>query len=198
MMIIGLTGGIGCGKTTVTDLFQQRSVPVVDADEIAHAVVQPNKPALASIAKSFGQQIINQAGGLDRDQLREIIFTSPEKKKILEDILHPIIFKTMYEQLDQYDAPYGIASIPLLFEGNKPHNFARILVIDCPESVQIERVKARDQLSDKIIGSIMNSQCSRSYRLAHADDTISNNGSLSTLENQVEKLHTSYLKMSAG
>lgn len=198
MMIIGLTGGIGCGKTTVTELFQKRNVPVVDADEIAHAVVQPNEPALASIADAFGQKIITQNGHLDRDQLREIVFTNPAKKKELEDILHPVIFKTMYQQLKQYDAPYGIASIPLLFEGNNPHDFARVLVIDCPESVQVERVKARDQLSDKIINSIMSSQCSRAYRLAHADDTITNNGSLSSLESQVEILHRSYLKMSAG
>ncbi len=198
MIIIGLTGGIGCGKTTVTELFKKRNVPVVDADEIAHAVVQPNEPALASIAEAFGQQIINNDGGLDRDQLRELIFTDPAKKKVLEGILHPVIFKTMYEQLEQYDAPYGIASIPLLFEGNNPHNFTRVLVIDCPESMQIERVKARDKLSDKIISSIMNSQCSRSHRLAHADDIISNNGSLNSLENQVDKLHFSYLKMSAG
>jgi len=198
MLLIGLTGGIGCGKTTVTKLFQKKNVPVVDADEIAHAVVQPNEPALDLIATAFGPKIISPNGTLDREQLRNIVFTNPTKKKILEEILHPIIFKTMYEQLAQHDAPYGIASIPLLFEGNNPHKFARVLVIDCPESVQISRVKARDQLSDEIIDSIMKSQCSRSHRLAHADDTISNNGSLSSLESQVEALHAKYLKMSAG
>ena len=107
MLIIGLTGGIGCGKTTVTQLFQQRNVPVVDADEIAHAVVQPKQPALTAVAAAFGPQIISADGSLDRDQLRNIVFTDPTKKKILEDILHPIIFKTMYQQLEQYDAAYA-------------------------------------------------------------------------------------------
>ncbi|OUR66328.1 dephospho-CoA kinase [Cycloclasticus sp. 46_83_sub15_T18] len=198
MLIIGLTGGIGCGKTTVTQLFQQRNVPVVDADEIAHAVVQPKQPALTAVAAAFGPQVISADGSLDRDQLRNIVFTDPTKKKILEDILHPIIFKTMYQQLEQYDAAYGIASIPLLFEGNKPHNFARVLVIDCPETLQIQRVKTRDQLSDNIISSIMDSQCSRSYRLAHADDIIRNDGSLDSLETQVAQRHAEYLSMSAG
>lgn len=198
MLIIGLTGGIGCGKTTVTQLFQKRQVPVVDADEIAHAVVQPKQPALAEVANAFGQHIIKADGSLDRDRLRNIVFNDPDKKKRLEDILHPIIFSTLYQQLAQFDAPYGIASIPLLFESNKPHQFNRVVVIDCPEYTQIERVKSRDQLSNDIIAAIMKSQCPRTYRLEHADDIIHNNEGLDSLDAQVQKLHDDYLKMSAG
>lgn len=198
MLTIGLTGGIGCGKSTVTDLFKKNHVPIVDADEIAHAVVQPHQPALILLKQSFGEQIITSDGTLDRRRLRELVFNDPVEKKKLEDILHPIIYKTMRDQLKNFDFPYGILSIPLLLETSHQDNVDRVLVIDCPETTQIERVKTRDGLDDKMIGSIMKTQCSRSFRLQHADDVLNNNTTLKTLGKRVQKLHDFYMQMSAG
>ena len=198
MLTIGLTGGIGCGKTTITQLFEKRNVPVVDADVISHAIVQPGQPALLILKKSFGEQILLPNGSLNRNYLRELVFNDPHKKETLENILHPIIYTTMYQALQQADYPYGILSIPLLLETQHQDKVDRVLVIDCPEEVQIERVKKRDQLNDAMIASIMRSQCSRSIRLNNADDILVNNESLESLNAKVQKLHEFYLKMSAG
>jgi len=198
VLTIGLTGGIGCGKSTVTDLFKKNHVPIVDADEIAHAVVQPYQPALTLLKQSFGEQIITSDGSLDRRRLRELVFNDPVEKKKLENILHPIIYKTMRDQIKNFDFPYGILSIPLLLETNHQDNVDRVLVIDCPETTQIERVKTRDGLDEKMINSIMKTQCSRSFRLQHADDVLNNNTTLKTLGKRVQKLHDFYMQMSAG
>ncbi|MEW4983218.1 MAG: dephospho-CoA kinase [Cycloclasticus sp.] len=198
MLTIGLTGGIGCGKTTITQLFEKRNVPVVDADVISHAIVQPGQPALLILKKSFGEQILLPNGSLNRNYLRELVFNDPHKKETLENILHPIIYTTMYQALEKIDYPYGILSIPLLLETQHQDKVDRVLVIDCPEAVQIERVKKRDKLNDAMIASIMHSQCSRSIRLSNADDILVNNESLESLDAKVQKLHNFYLKMSAG
>ncbi|MEH6503174.1 MAG: dephospho-CoA kinase [Cycloclasticus sp.] len=198
MLTIGLTGGIGCGKSTVTDLFKQKHVPVVDADEIAHAVVQPQQPTLSILIKTFGKHIIAADGSLDRRFLRELVFNDRTEKKKLEDILHPIIYKTMHEQLKKLDSPYGILSIPLLLETRHQDKVDRVLVIDCHEATQIKRVKARDCLNDKMIDSIMKTQCTRSFRLQHADDVLNNNTTLEALAERVQKLHDFYLQMSTG
>ena len=155
MLTIGLTGGIGCGKSTVTQLFEKRNVPVVDADIISHTIVQSGQPALLQLQQAFGDSILLPSGALNRDYLRDLIFNNPSKKETLESILHPIIYKTMYQTLASFDYPYGILSIPLLLETKHQANIDRILVIDCPEATQIKRVKARDQLSDSMINSIM-------------------------------------------
>jgi dephospho-CoA kinase len=198
MLIIGLTGGIGCGKTTVTQFFEKRNVPVIDADEIAHAIVQTGQPALALLEKAFGQQILSADGSLNRTTLREHVFNHPSDKKKLENILHPIIYKTMFQKITEQDTPYGILSIPLLFETNHQDKVDRVLLIDCPEATQIARVKSRDQHSDSMISSIMRSQCSRVFRQTHSDDIITNNGSLQALESEVQKMHNFYIEMSAG
>ncbi|MFT6218911.1 MAG: dephospho-CoA kinase [Cycloclasticus pugetii] len=198
MLTIGLTGGIGCGKSTVTQLFEKRNVPVVDADIISHTIVQSGQPALLQLQQAFGDSILLPSGALNRDYLRDLIFNNPSKKETLESILHPIIYKTMYQTLASFDYPYGILSIPLLLETKHQANIDRILVIDCPEATQIKRVKARDQLSDSMINSIMNAQCTRAFRLSQADDIITNVGSLNSLEKKVEQLHNFYLEMSAG
>ena len=198
MLTIGLTGGIGCGKTTVTQLFEKRNVPVIDADVISHSIVQPGQPALLLLQQAFGDAVLLSNGALNREYLRELVFKNPSKKKALEAILHPIIYKTMFHALEKFDYPYGILSIPLLFETNHHEMIDRILVIDCPEAVQIKRVKTRDQLSDSMINSIMSSQCSRSFRLSHADDILINDGPLTGIDLKVQKLHDCYLKMSAG
>lgn len=198
MLTIGLTGGIGCGKTTVTQLFEKRNVPVIDADIISHAIVQPTQPTLLLLKNTFGKQVLLANGELDRKYLRELIFNDPSKKETLEDIMHPIIYTRMHNELAKFDDPYGILSVPLLLETNHQTQVDRVLVIDCPETDQIQRVKTRDQLSDHIINSIMNAQCSRSLRISLADDILINNESLASLDTKVQKLHEFYLQMSAG
>lgn len=198
MFIIGLTGGIGCGKSTVSQLFEEFNVPVVDADIIAHSIVQTGQPALAQLKNNFGKDVLLPSGALNRAYLRELVFNNPAKKEALENILHPIIYKTMHQQLEQFDSPYGILSIPLLFETKHEHNVDRVLVIDCLEKTQQSRVKARDQLNDTMIKSIMASQCSRQFRLLHADDVINNDNALDNLKYDVKKLHHLYLEMSTG
>lgn len=198
MLTIGLTGGIGCGKTTVSRLFEKRNIPVIDADVISHAIVQPGQPTLLLLKETFGEQVLLPNGELNRQYLRELVFNDPNKKETLEGIMHPIIFGIMHDDLIKLNTPYGILSIPLLLETNQQAQVDRVLVIDCPETEQIQRVKARDQLSDSMINSIMRSQCSRSLRLKRADDILLNNGSLASIDAKVQKLHDFYLKMSAG
>ncbi|MDF1689071.1 MAG: dephospho-CoA kinase [Cycloclasticus sp.] len=198
MLTIGLTGGIGCGKTTVTQLFEKRDVPVIDADVISHAIVQPAQPTLLLLKNTFGKQVLLANGELDRKYLRELIFNDPSKKETLEGIMHPIIYTRMHNELAKFDSPYGILSVPLLLETNHQTQVDRVLVIDCPETDQIQRVKTRDQLSDQLINSIMNAQCSRSLRISLADDILINNKSLASLDTKVQKLHEFYLQMSAG
>lgn len=198
MLVVGLTGGIGCGKSTVTRFFQEWSVPVIDADDIAHAIVQPGQPTLAAIVDTFGPGVLTANGSLDRANLRQLIFHNPTAKATLEKIMHPPIFKSMHHALTLESSPYGILSIPLLFETGHHVNVERILVIDCPEPLQIERVKQRDNLSRSTIDAIMKSQCSREFRLQHTDDFISNDGSLDHLKEDVERLHRHYSRMSTG
>jgi len=198
MLIIGLTGGIGCGKTTVSELFEKRNVPVIDADEISRAIVKVGQPTLSLLVDAFGKEILSPDGSLNKNHMRELVFNHPNKKKLLENILHPIIYKTMYEQLGKHNTPYGILSIPLLFETHHQNKVDRVLVIDCSEETQKKRVKARDGIDDSMTDSIMQAQCSRSFRLSHADDILSNDNSLDNLEENVSQLHNTYLQMSAG
>lgn len=197
MFKVGLTGGIGCGKTTVSKLFTELNVPVVDADYIAHQLVELGQPALLEISKVFGNEIVNSEGSLNRQYLREIVFSDPKQKQKLEDILHPLVFAAMQEEIDQLDSPYCIISIPLLFETHRAHFVDRVLVIDCPVEVQIERVKCRDGLADTRIRSIINSQVTREFRITHADDVIDNSGSGNGLAEHVKRLHNLYLSISA-
>ncbi len=198
MLVVGLTGGIGCGKSTVTRFFQEWSVPVIDADDIAHAIVEPGQPTLAAIVATFGPAVLTVNGSLDRAYLRQHIFHNPIAKASLEKIMHPPIFKAMHQELALENSPYGILSIPLLFETGHQVNVERILVIDCPEALQVGRVKERDNLSNSTIDAIMKSQCSRAYRLQNADDVIRNDRSLDHLKEGVEKLHRHYSRMSTG
>ncbi len=198
MLTIGLTGGIACGKSTVTQLFEKLGVPVIDADDIAHNLVRPQQPALALLKKRFGSQIIAANGSLNRAALRELVFNSPSDKEALEAILHPLIYQTMQQQLSQCNSPYVILSIPLLLEGKHPLQIDRILLIDCPEAIQIKRVKSRNGFSEKMIKAIIKSQCSRNERIHHADDVINNTSTLKKLTSEVNKLHEFYLKISTS
>ncbi len=195
MLKIGLTGGIGSGKSTVSKIFSDLEIPIIDADIIAHQLVEPGKPAIKDIAEQFGQQILTDQGALNRKQLKEIIFSDPEQKKTLEQILHPLVFAEMESQIKQLSSPYCILSIPLLLETQMQDFVDRILVIDCPVEVQLERVKNRDQLDVKTIQSIIASQIPREQRRQAADDIIINDTDTQALAEQVKKLHNLYLSL---
>lgn len=198
MLKVGLTGGIGCGKSTVARIFADLNVPVLDADEIAHRLVEKGQPALAQIQQAFGAAILNPDGSLDRKNLRDRVFSDLKQKQKLESILHPLIYKTLQAELEQLAAPYCIISIPLLFETGMTHFVDRILVIDCPVETQIERVEARDNLTIERIQSIIDSQVARALRKAKADDLIDNSDTDYRLAEQVKKLHNLYLSISAS
>ena len=198
MLEIGLTGGIGCGKSTVTALFKQLNVPVIDADDIAHQLVTVGQPALSLIQQQFGHHCLNADGSLNRNVLRELVFSHPEQKQILEAIIHPLVYQTIQVQIASFTTPYCIISIPLLFETNKADFVNRVLVIDCPIAIQIERVQKRDNLTVKRVQSIIDSQVSRAFRIAHADDVIDNTQTNTELAQQVEKLHNLYLSLSSS
>ncbi len=197
MLKVGLTGGIGCGKSTVTRIFADLNVPVLDADEIAHRLVEKGQPALTQIQQEFGPAILNPDGSLNRKALRDRVFSDPKQKQKLESILHPLIYQTLQTELEQLTAPYCIISIPLLFETGMTHFVDRILVVDCPVETQIERVKVRDSLPIERIQSIIDSQVSRAFRKTKADDIIDNSDTDYRLAEQVKKLHNLYLSISA-
>jgi dephospho-CoA kinase len=196
---VGLTGGIGCGKTTVSKLFAELDVPVIDADKIAYQLVEPGQPALYELAKVFGKVILNTNGTLNRKVLGDRIYVDQSQKLRLESILHPLIFAKMQTIIDHLDNAYCIASIPLLFETNMTGFVDRILVIDCPVETQFERVRLRDNLEDSKIKAIIDSQVSREYRLSHADDILDNfQSDTDGLAEHVKKLHNLYFSISAS
>ncbi len=197
MLKVGLTGGIGCGKSTVAKLFAALNVPILDADIIAHRLVEPGQPVLAQIQQAFGDDILKPDGSLNRHQLRELVFSDAEKKQQLEAILHPPIYQVLQTEMAQLRAPYCIICIPLLFETDKAAFVDRILVVDCAVEIQLQRVKLRDKLTEARIQSIIDNQVSRAFRKAHADDLIDNSGADDRLAEQVKKLHNLYLSLSA-
>lgn len=196
-LIVGLTGGIGSGKSEVSRRFQLRGVNVVDADEMARAVVEPGEPALVEIAQHFGADILTATGELDRAQLRAIIFSSPEQKQWLESLLHPLINARIRSALARSSTSrYAILSSPLLLETSQHTLVDRILVIDASEDLQITRASLRDRNNITQIKAIMATQLSREARLENADDIIHNHGDLLELDTQIEDLHHQYLLLS--
>lgn len=191
---MGLTGGIGSGKSEVSRRFQLRGVTVVDADEMARVVVEPGEPALVEIAQRFGTNILNAAGELDRAQLRAIIFSNPDQKHWLENLLHPLInARVRFELGRSHTSPYAILSSPLLLETSQHTLVDRILVIDASEDLQITRASLRDKNNIAQIKAIMATQLPRETRLEKADDIIHNHGDLLELDTQVDQLHQKYL-----
>ncbi|MCU7892028.1 MAG: dephospho-CoA kinase [Candidatus Thiodiazotropha sp. (ex Ustalcina ferruginea)] len=195
MLVIALTGGIGSGKSAVSRHFESLGVPVLDADLLAHQLVKPGLPALLEIQAIFGDHMVDAQGRLNRASLRDIVFGDLQQRHRLEGILHPRIRQAMEEWLEHQSTPYVVLGIPLLFETGQTTLADRVLVVDCDESLQIERVAKRDQLSTAQIAQIMASQVDRQTRLNGADDVIENNGSLETLIDATERLHQYYLKL---
>lgn len=198
MLIIGLTGGVASGKTTVSDLFASHGIAVVDADVAARRVVEPGEPALSELVEAFGDQIVTDEGKLDRQQLRQTAFADDAARRRLEGILHPRIRGFMDGELRQAHGPYAILSVPLLIESNLLEMVSRVLVVDVPESVQRERLIARDGSTPEQADAIIAAQTSRDQRLQHADDVIDNTEDLATLRQRVETLHQEYLAMATG
>jgi len=191
---VGLTGGIGSGKSTVSKMFTDLGVPVIDADEVSRDLVKPGQPALQQISNAFGSGITDENGGLRRDLLREIIFADDTARKTLESILHPLIHRKIEELTNSLDDAYCILSIPLLLETGNRYNVDRILVVDIPEPLQIERVCRRDGVPRQQVENIIRSQAPRDIRLSAADDVIVNDGDLQRLAAKVTELHLQYLK----
>lgn len=202
MLKIGLTGGIGSGKTTVANYFAALGVPVIDADQIARELVNPGQPALQAIVNAFGPAVLDRAGHLDRARLRAMVFgadADPGQRPLLESILHPLIRAEMQRRAQVIIAPYELLSIPLLVEGGRVDQVGRILVIDAPEALQYQRVRQRDKVSsDAEITAILHAQASRQQRLAVADDVIVNDGDLEKLRQQVLALHQVYQKLAVA
>lgn len=195
-LIVGLTGGIGSGKSAATRIFQALGVDVVDADVMARKVVEPGTPALQWIAEHFGQQILKPDGSLDRAALRQRVFANPIERQWLESLLHPLIRKEIVQRLRAAGSAYAILSSPLLLETGQDALTDRVLLIDTPEAQQIERTRLRDGTSPEDVAAIMATQWSRSQRLVRADDVILNDGDLSQLESKVRALHQSYIALS--
>ncbi|MDY6010038.1 MAG: dephospho-CoA kinase [Duodenibacillus sp.] len=194
-IIIGLTGGIACGKTTVTDIFRKLGVPVIDADEISRELTAPGGAALPDIAVAFGRDMID-ANGLKRDLMREIIFSDPAAREKLESILHPMIKRRIFDELKLIKAPYIVLSVPLLLEtGRWAEACKRVLVVDVSEDEQINRLVYDRHLGEEQARAIMAAQISRDKRMASADDLIDNSGSIEELEEKVKGLHAFYMRM---
>ncbi len=190
---IGLTGGIGSGKTTVSDRFASLGVEVIDADVIAHEVTRSGEPVVEQIAAVFGDEVLDAGGALDRAALRRLVFADPGKRRRLEAMLHPVIRERMEERARKARAPYCILSIPLLVESRNAARVDRVLVVDAPDAMRRRWIKARSALSDEEIDGIMQAQATRDERLEAADDVIVNDGSIEELHARVDALHRRYL-----
>ncbi|MDW6002991.1 dephospho-CoA kinase [Vibrio mangrovi] len=195
--VVGLTGGISSGKTTVADLFHQNfSIDIIDADVVARQVVEKGSPGLAAITTHFGQEILNDDGTLNRSRLREIIFADQREKSWLNQLLHPMIRQKMQTDLAQTSSPYTLLVIPLLVENQLQSMTDRILVVDVDEETQIQRTMTRDGISRQHAQNILSAQATRAERLAVADDVINNNAVNQKLLSQITELHQKYLAMS--
>lgn len=195
---VALTGGIASGKTTVAGLFAARGVPVIDTDVIARQVVEPGTAGLAAVVSAFGPDILGADGRLDRPRMRERIFADRAARGRLEAILHPAIRQEMERQSRAAGGPYQLLVIPLLAEGGRRDHVDRVLVVDVPEAVQVERLMQRDGVGREQALASLAAQASRGQRQALADDVVVNSGRVEDLEPQVARLHETYLTLCAG
>ena len=192
-MIIGLTGGIGSGKTAVSDTFKSLGIDIVDADVSSRRVVEKGQPSLDDIQAHFGDGILDSENNLDRAKLREIIFKNPQERVWLEKLLHPKIAKHIKDQLESSNSPYCILVSPLLLETEQKSYCSFVLVVDVPEESQIARTAKRDGVSEEQVKNIISAQIDREKRLEQADEIIINDGSMEELKEKVVVLHTKYL-----
>lgn len=194
-----MTGGIGSGKTTVANMLESKGAAVIDTDQIAHQLTAPGGEAIAAIRAQFGDTFVTSAGAMDRAKMRELVFADPAAKVRLEAILHPLIRLATERAAAAATGDYLVFVVPLLVEsGNWKQRVSRILVVDCPEAVQILRVMSRSGLDEAQIRAIMAAQAPRKVRLAAADDVICNDGDTSTLQHQVDRLHALYSSLAGS
>ncbi len=191
--VVGLTGGIGSGKSEVASAFVGLGADHADADVAAHAVTAPGQPGYRAVVTAFGRKAVATDGTLNRSWLRETVFADPAQRQRLEAALHPLIREALNAAMARWTGPYGLLSVPLLLEGKTMlPGIARVLVVDCPEELQVERVMARSALSATVVREIMAAQLSRAARIARADDVIDNAGPLAALAPQVARLDAFY------
>jgi dephospho-CoA kinase len=195
--VVGLTGGIGSGKSVAAQMFRAWGVEVIDADSLAREVVEPGQPALGDIAAHFGSELLTAEGYLDRAALRKVVFSNPEQKSWLENLLHPLIAELLQRRLNATKSPYAILESPLLLETEQYKLVDRVIVIDVNKEIQIARSVRRDGSDEAVIRSIIASQIDRAKRIQHADDLVSNEEGLEQLREKVEALHSKYLGMVA-
>lgn len=197
-LVVGLTGGVASGKSTVERAFAALGVPVIDADQVARDVVAPGEPALAAIAERFGAAILDDEGGLDRAALRAVVFNDEDARRDLEAITHPAIRQRLQAWREALTAPYGVLSAALMVEGGLSRLCDRVLVVDTEEAKQRERLMARDGVDTAMAERMLAAQADRQTRLSAADDVLSNSGDVTALEAGVVRLHDFYTRLAAG
>ena len=198
MLRIALTGGIGSGKTTVSDYFRKLGVPVIDADETSHEVTQAGAPAVQQIVDVLGDSVLDHDGNLDRTALRNIVFGDTESRKQLESILHPEIRRRMNEAASRTQSPYCLFSIPLLIETSQHTSYDRILVVETSEDRRRTWIQARSDLTEIEITAILSAQVSDEQRRGAADDLLINDGGIDDLHARIDRLHQRYLALARG
>ncbi len=199
MFSVGLTGGIASGKTTISDLFAARGIPVIDTDIISRQLLEPGELAFGQVCEHFGGEILQPDGSIDRKRLREIVFNDRAAKTWLETMLHPLIFQRSLEAIQSSaEGAYVLVVVPLLFETNFQSLVDRVLAVDCPAERQIERLVNRDRIDAGLAQKMLEQQLSNADRLARAHDVIDNRGDGSDLDSQVERLHRRYLQLAAS
>ena len=197
-MRVGVTGGIGSGKTALTDWLSEQGIVIVDADRVAREVVQPGTPALKAIIDAFGEQYLTQDGNLDRAAMRQLVFGDEDKRLLLEAITHPQIREALWDQLQRADSAYVVLSSPLLLESGQSEMVDISVVVDVPEEMQIQRTMARDANDKALVEKIMAAQMRRQKRLQLADIVVDNSGDLSALHDRAALLHETLLNRAAG
>jgi dephospho-CoA kinase len=196
--LVGLTGGIGSGKTTVANLFAKLGAGLVDTDEIARTLTGPGMAAVAEIGHRFGAEYVTEDGALDRGRMRRLVFANDNARRDLESILHPLIRQEVQRMIATQTAPYSVVVVPLLLETQHYRGYAdRVLVVDCDPEIQVDRVMKRSGLAREEVLAIMASQLPRGERLSHADDIVNNDGDLAALGPQIPLLHQRYIQFAA-
>lgn len=198
MYVVGLTGGIGSGKSAVSRRLEAQGIEVVDADVVAREVVEPGEPALARISSRFGESVLDESGALDRRALREIVFSDEKQRTWLENLLHPLIRDRILQQLEAAQSAYTVLVSPLLLETDQHLLVNHTVVVDVEEDQQISRTANRDNSSPEQVKAILAAQMKRDERLRRADSVLDNRGDLSQLEQQVDTLHQTLLKAASN